>query len=200
MKQTTHRWTKDSNPRKNGQHKERGPKRWEVSVAEVAELAGVRESTVRDALRFEDSEKQKRSTLVDVFGFLVSRISKRSRKLEQPEIEGLLEDGDYALWEKRWPQFELWTCGVPGCSQLRFAEGLCEKHGGVPLIDADDAWIFQVRLDGKWVPLADVIAGGKNAVHVDGNRWNCRPSNLRLENSDKFSPVVPPRPRWLENG
>jgi len=177
-------WTADDNPRnrKRLRRKERGPILWKVGNAEIAAEAGVKESAVRTAV------PQKGRTLRAVVEYVMSKWWRRSRRLSEREVRENLGD-DYAKWEKRWPCFDLWTCGAPGCDELRLERGFCAKHGGAPIVDLDVLLRFRIRVGDRWSLLARVIAGapeGRYVSHLDGNRWNCLPENLRIETVDEW--------------
>lgn len=178
-------WTSSDNPRrqKNLRRKERGPVMWEVGNAEISEEAGVQEAAIRTALPL------RTRTLRAVVEYVMSRWWKRSRRLTDAEVRENL-GADYEKWEKRYPRFDLWTCGVRDCDELRLERGFCAKHGGAPLVDFDADLCFKARVGDRWMLLGRLMAGapeGRFVSHLDGNRWNCRPDNLRIETPEAWT-------------
>lgn len=173
-------WTEDNNPRKTGNHKERGPDSFEcVTYASIAELAGVEPSRVRAELRMRDTEKGAASTFKEIFDYVTARVRRPGKKLSESAAMEQAGPG----WAQRWPRFDLWTCGVNGCDELSLESARCAEHGGASTFRITDAGALQICVGSEWSLFAEVLTGsepGEVVEYLDGNKWNLHPTNLRV--------------------
>jgi hypothetical protein len=173
-------------------HKERGKLKLIFTVEDIAEAARVALSTARSSVRLRDL------TLEKVALYLVKRWAGLSRRLTPNEVAVRFSDARESLmWERRWPQFELWWCGVPGCEEVLLAPGLCEKHGGGASLTFNTLGYICV---GK-IPLHRMIADCPSRLdvhHKDGNRWNNHPTNLEGLSHDEHWAVHKANPGGLK--
>lgn len=171
-------WTADSNPRKAGVHKERGPESFDcVTYGSIAELAGVEPSRVRAELRMHDTEKGDASTFREIFEFVTARVRRSGKKLT--DSEAAAQAGPQ--WPRRYPRFDLWTCGHAGCDELSLESPRCGEHGGAPAFRITDKGALEFCVGSEWRLYAEVVTGAEShedVEHLDDNKWNCHPLNL----------------------
>ena len=147
-------------------HKERGLKRYEYTILDVARVTGYAISTVRNIKNLDQLEK------------VMDLLFRRLRKGRINRIQEEWSEKERQNWENRWPKLQLTECLVPGCGATVLGSDLCEEHG-CPVFRLER--FFMVRLEGGWVPLHKVILQppkGMGARHKDGNKWNNRMENL----------------------
>lgn len=174
-------WTEENHPRKTGNHRERGPESFEcVTYASIAKLAGVEPGRVRAALRMRDSEKGAAATFEEIFDYVERRVQRRlGKRMTEQEAAMVAGPG----WANRWPRFDLWTCGVDGCDELSLESARCAEHGGVSTFRITDDGVLQICVGSQWCLYAEVVTGaepGEVVEYLDGNKWNLRPTNLRV--------------------
>lgn len=168
-------------PRRHPGHRERGPKRFDLTYQHVADATGLSLATVRSGAEDLRSALLQGDLAALVTG-IAARVRGHSRKLDDAALAGLL-GADVAKWPARFPLFDLWFCGQDGCQKVLVAPGRCEAHGGdPPLVRLDAAFYFEVLVGRRYVPLHRLICGEPNGLdvhHVDFNKWNNRPQNLQ---------------------
>jgi len=152
-------------------HRERGPKRYEYTVEDVARVTGYSVLTVR---------KRKIGTVADLLA-LGLRVLKRDGRRSVPVLPGGLTVLGLAAWENRWPRWDLYRCLARSCDELVLGSGLCPKHG-FPMLALRRGY-FCVRVGLGWEALHRLIlqpSDGLVVHHIDGNKWNNRLENLEL--------------------
>jgi hypothetical protein len=165
------------NPREFfAQHRERGPKRFEYTYAEIAAAAKQSLATVRSQV------KGTFLGLRRVALYVARGLGRQAQQLDEGELR-VLFGVDYAKWEQRWPRFDLYHCANPDCPVVVFHRGLCANCGGpTPAPIAFDAHGYvAVYLGGKYVPWHRFVLptpDGCDVHHHDRNKWNNLLSNL----------------------
>lgn len=167
------------NPRKvfRHRHRERGPSRL-FTFDDLAAAADESPATTRSKLRTTTDARTAARYIVDA-------LARRSVRLTDDEaVQALHGAATLKQWQARWPRFDLYRCGFPGCKATALQPGLCEQHGG-PLQPfakiVDDH--FMIWTGREYTPICRVIFGviGTGAVeHVDQNPWNNHPDNLAV--------------------
>jgi len=151
-------------------HRERGPKRYEYTVEDVARVTGYAVNTLRTS---------RIDSLIEVVHLALRRL-RRHRKPVIPEEWTERQRRD---WGNRWPRFELYECSVPGCKNRVLVSDLCEEHGNPAVRFSGDYGHFWVRFGpSESVPLHRLIlqpAKGMHTHHIDFNKWNNRRENLK---------------------
>lgn len=166
--------------RRRQRHRERGPGQFRFTYTDIAQATQQALSTTRSTLRLNDSVR-------DVALHVARALAARSTLFTQKEVEAFLNHNHTEIerWEKRWPRFDLYHCGVEGCPAVLLELGLCEAHGGSPrpfaVVREHHCMIWIGR---SYEPLCHVVLGAPRHVqvcHRDGNTWNNRHDNLEVE-------------------
>jgi len=167
------------NPRKvfRQKHRERGPSRL-FTFDDLAVAADEAPATTRSKLRTSTDARTAARYIIDA-------LAGRSVRLSDVEVvQALHGAATLKQWQSRWPRFDLYRCGYPGCAVATMEPGLCDHHGG-PLqpfakVVGDHFMIWTGR---EYTPICRVIFGviGGGAVeHIDQNPWNNHPDNLAV--------------------
>jgi hypothetical protein len=165
------------NPRRvfKQRHRERGPSRL-FTFDDLAAAATEAPATTRSKLR---TTTDARTAAL----YITEALMRRSEKLtDDGVIQALKGRATLKTWRARWPRFDLYRCGFPGCTDTMLSPGLCGAHGGTlqPFAKIVDDH-FMILTGREYTPLCRVIFGviGTGAVeHVDQNPWNNHPDNL----------------------
>lgn len=149
-----------------------------ISHQDIAEAAQQSPSTVRSVLSLKDSSTR------DVALYVTRVLTANSAPLEHAEIDVLFGD-QVEQWNRRWPRFDLYHCGVRGCHQILVAPGLCTAHGGPsrPTVTIREDH-FMVWVGRQYEPICRLILGcprDLKVCHCDGNPWNSHHDNLMVE-------------------
>jgi len=156
-------------------HRERGPRRF-FTFADIAIAADEALTTTRSNLRCTDDART-------VAIYITNALVRRSRKLTDEELVAVLGQDTLPAWQARWPRFDLYSCGMPSCTDVLLEPGLCGQHGGPsqPLVVLHDNH-FALRVGREYIPICHLVLGATTrdfaARHRDGNSWNSRPDNL----------------------
>lgn len=167
------------NPRKvfRQRHRERGPSRL-FTFDDLAVAADESPATTRSKLRTTTDARTAARYIVDA-------LARRSVRLTDDEtVQALHGFATLRQWQTRWPRFDLYRCGFPGCKGTMLQPGLCDQHGGplqpfAKIIDDH----FTLWTGREYTPICRVIFGviGSGAVeHIDQNPWNNHPDNLAV--------------------
>jgi hypothetical protein len=165
------------NPRRvfRQRHRERGPSRL-FTFDDLAAAADESPATTRSKLRTTTDARTAARYILDA-------LASRSAQLTDDQATQALPGTSRAQWRSRWPRFDLYRCGFPGCTTSTLLEpGLCDGHGGprrpfAKIIDDH----FALWTGREYTPICCIIFGitGSGAVeHVDRNPWNNHPDNL----------------------
>lgn len=167
------------NPRKvfRQRHRERGPSKL-FTFDDLAVAADESPATTRSKLRTTTDARTAARYIIDA-------LAERSVRLTDVQVVQALQGAaTLTQWRARWPRFDLYECGFPGCAATLLQPGLCDQHGG-PLQPfakiVDDH--FMILTGREYTPLCRVVFGviGGGAVeHVDQNPWNNHPDNLAV--------------------
>ena len=162
------------NPREDGRHRERGPKKYTYTVNDVARLAQRSPATINATHACDLTE------LESVVAYIQAARIRSSRPLEPQEWMGAEAAH---LWDDRWPRLDAYRCARHECAEVMLGSpGFCRKHGG-----GSPAWKIEdghmaLRIAGKYVQYHRLImypqCAGLDVHHVDFNSWNNRPENL----------------------
>ncbi len=175
-------WQPGQNPREIQGHKERGLARYSYTMADIAEAAGLKLSTVRTQLGSARLAGV-REDLRDLAGYILHGVQWQPRAaLTKEELEPWLKEHSLDLdrWYRRWPQIEAWRCTL--CDEVLLYQGLCAEHGGPrrPPLLLRKGYVL-LRLAPGYVPLHRLlvpIPRGRVVHHKDVNKLNNRPENL----------------------
>lgn len=175
-------------------HRERGPKQYQYTVETIAAAAGLVVSTVHQHTSpsmIRGGSGVDPSDIQRVASYIQRYKAARSRPLAPDEfLERIwaMCPADPALarlrWEARWPAFQPFGCAERGCLSVVFEIGFCGGHGGStrPAMAMDHSGYFQMLTETGYRPFHRLIAGeppGLDVHHLDDNKWNNRPANLR---------------------
>ena len=169
-------------------HRERGPQLFTYSYEDVAGLIGVGVDRAKQLVALAPGD----SHLERVAFAVASRAVARSGPVGDDELEQAFgSEREAELWMRRWPRLQLYKCAVASCKMwLLCYPGRCRDHGDAhPAIrlrprrrDGAPAGHIEVHVGDSYVPLHRLIvdaARGMQVHHLDGNRFNNRPANLR---------------------
>lgn len=180
------------NPRQAlARHAERGPVEFRYHLPELAEVTGLKVSTLKDhpILRYARSRDLRSVAL-----FAVSRLLPRLRPLTA--AEAFEDERETAQWGGRWPLLQVYGCPVPGCASLALGGPLCFAHGSRGWrFSSGSGAPFELWLGDRWVAFHRWMLDeprGFDVVHRDGNPWNNRPGNLEaVKSRPTFSGAKP---------
>lgn len=155
-----------------GNHKERGLKRHEYTILDVARVTGYAINTVKNIADLGQLE------------VVLGLVFRRLRRGKIRRIPKEWDEKEHQDWENRWPKLQLTECLIPNCETLVLGSDLCEVHG-CPTFCLNEFIMF--RTESGWTPIHELILQplkGTSARHKDGNKWNNRIENL--EAAEKY--------------
>ena len=176
------------NPREvfGRRHRERGPKVYGYTRADLAALVGIKKTSVpRDM------------GLAEVVAWANRRLQALQEKPSEGELAEAFGERNWGLWQSRYPRLDAWLCRGTAeprsrakprndgrCDEILLSPGLCRFHGGgKPAMRLAGDFYPELWTAGGYVPLHRILMGepeGMDVHHIDLNKFNNRHANLRV--------------------